>query len=166
MDMWLPFMREVEIDGESKKTDDKIINWGKKIINIQEERINENKIYNIELFIVNENIVGFCFFALCEIKQQQDTEYGLIIKPLVDFNDYGYIMEFYIKPEYRMNNYGTIMFNHIKMKLKRDSVNLIMTTSHVSAIRFWEKLGFINTGRVDPDNGQFIYKYVIESNNA
>ena len=109
------------------------------------------------LCIANEIIVGFCFFSIAEIEFQKDTEYGLIIKPLVNNNDYGYIMEFYIKPEYRLKNYGKTMNCHIKKIYEKNNIKKIMLTPNKEAISFWEKLGYHNSGKIDPTNDLPIY---------
>ena len=153
LNLWLPYMYELGDD----RSEDKIIGHAKKIIGIQENKQKENKIYNIELCMEKENIVGFCFFCIVEIEFQKDTEYGLIIKPLVNYSDHGYIMEFYIKPEYRLKNYGKIMNCHIEKIYGKHDMKKIMLTPNKEAQLFWEKLGYKNSGKIDPTNDLPIY---------
>jgi len=150
LDLWLLYMREIG----DERNDDKILGHAKKIIEIQEQKQAENKVYNIELCTQGENIIGFCFYSIAEIKNQKDTEYGLIIKPLVDYNDYGYILEYYIDPKYRLQGYGKIMFYHIKERFEDYKIKKIVLTPNLNtkAKYFWEKIGFYNSGRVDPTN--------------
>jgi len=150
MELWLQYMHEIG----DKRDDDKILGHANKIIEIQEQKQAENKVYNIELCIQDENIIGFCFYSIVEIKYQKDTEYGLIIKPLVDYNDYGYILEYYINPKYRLKGYGKIMFYRIKEKFEKNNIKKIVLTPNVNtkAKHFWEKIGFKNSGGVDPTN--------------
>jgi GNAT superfamily N-acetyltransferase len=153
IELWLQYMHELK----NERNNDKIIGHGKKIIEIQELKEKENKIYSIELCIQNGSIIGLCFYCICEIKLQKDTEYGLIIKPLVDFKDYGYIMEFYIKPEYRLKGYGSIVYNHIKDIFCKNNIETIILTSDAKAVPFWEKLNFCNSGKIDPTNDLSIF---------
>ena len=153
LDLWLLYMREIG----DERNDDKILGHANKIIEIQEKKHAENKVYNIELCTQNENIIGFCFYCIAEIKHQNDTEYGLIIKPLVDYSDYGYILEYYVNPEYRLQGYGKIMFDHIKEIFEKRKIKKIVLTPNTKAEYFWEKIGFKNSGRVDPTNNLPIF---------
>jgi ribosomal protein S18 acetylase RimI-like enzyme len=153
MNLWLSYMYEIG----DKRDKSEILGHAKKILEIQEQKRKENKIYNIVLCVHNDNIIGFCFFSLMEIKFQNDTAYGLVIKPLVNNNDYGYIMEFYIRPEYRLKGYGKIMYSYIEKKYKENKIKKIVLTADVKAIAFWEKLNFSNSGKIDPTNDLSIF---------
>jgi ribosomal protein S18 acetylase RimI-like enzyme len=150
LDLWLLYMREIG----DERNDDKILGHANKIIEIQEQKQAEHKVYNIELCTRNENIIGFCFYCIAEISYQKDTEYGLIIKPLVNYDDYGYILEYYINPKYRSQGYGKIMFNHIKERFIECNIKKIVLTpnQNTTAKYFWEKIGFKNSGKIDPTN--------------
>jgi hypothetical protein len=98
LNLWLSCMKEI---GDDRKNEE-IIDHGLKVLEIQKQKHHENKIFNIELCINENKAIGFCFYSIAEIKNQKDTEYGLIIKPLVDYCDYGYIMEYFIDTKYRI----------------------------------------------------------------
>jgi GNAT superfamily N-acetyltransferase len=153
IDLWLPYTREIGDD----RSDDKILEHAKKIIEIQEQKKKESKIYNIELCMQNNDIIGFCFFCVMEIKYQKDTDYGVIIKPLVNNQDYGYIMEYYIKQKHRLKGYGEAMYYHVKEIYEKHNIKKIMLTPNEKVISFWEKLEFYNTGKIDPTNDLPIY---------
>jgi ribosomal protein S18 acetylase RimI-like enzyme len=153
IDLWLLYMHEIG----DERSDDRIVKHANKILEIQEQQKKEGKIYNIELCMQDNNIIGFCFFTIGEIKLQKDTEYGFIIKPLVNNNDYGFIMEFYINPEYRLQGCGKTMYYHIEEIYKESKINKIVLTADAKAICFWEKLGFCNSGKIDPGNDQPLF---------
>ena len=148
MDSWVAYMREIGDD----RSDDKIIGHAHKILEIQKQKHEENKVYNIEFCVPDENIIGFCFFCISEIKYQKDTEYGLLIKPLVNYNDYGYIMEYYIDPKYRLQGYGKIMCNHVCQSIGDNNVKKIVLTPSLVSNNFWKRMGFYDSGKVDPTN--------------
>jgi GNAT superfamily N-acetyltransferase len=153
MTLWLSYFHELG----DERNDDKILGHAKKILEYQDHKKQENEIYNIELCLRNNSIIGFCFFCIVEIKFQKDTEYGLIIKPLMNNNDYGYIMEYYILPKYRLKGYGKAMHSHIIETYKRQNIKKVMLTPDTTAISFWEKCQFYNSGKIDPTNNLPIY---------
>ena len=69
IELWVKYMNELG----DKRDKDRVIAHGKKIIEIQKTKKLDNKVYNIDLFKQNGNIVGFCFYSICEIDLQKDT---------------------------------------------------------------------------------------------
>jgi GNAT superfamily N-acetyltransferase len=150
-EMWLSYMHEMN----DERSDDNILKHAKKVLEIQYTI--RNRIYNTEICMVDKKVIGFCIYCNMEIEKQTDTEFGIIIKPLVNYTDYGYIMEYYIRPEYRLKNYGKMMFNHIREMLKTKNIKTIMLTPDKNARIFWEKLEFSDSGKIDPTNDQSIF---------
>ena len=70
-------------------------------------------------------------------------------------------MEFYIKPEYRLNNYGRLMYEYIENIFNEKNIKTIILTSNERSIAFWEKLKFLNSGKIDPTNNLTIYLKII-----
>ena len=77
---------------------------------------------------------------------------------------YGFIMEFYVKPEYRRQGYGTAMARHIEFLFANHGVKrMYLTADAVTGEPFWSALGFENTNRVSPENGQYIFEKNVDS---
>lgn len=117
--------------------------WIKSIISHQEE-----KGWYLEYCLINERKIGFLYGKI------DKTEHCGYKKP-----GYGYIMEFYITPEFRLKGYGKEMFRRIEQLFSEDGAKrMYLTSDPVSGKPFWEKVGFIATGEVSPDNNLLIYE--------
>ena len=102
---------------------------------------------HFELFFYEDVPVGFANFAI-------DTG-G--ISGLID-KGFGFIMEFYIALEFRRKGYGKLFYNHIEETLKNDGTkNIYLTSDTITGVPFWIAMGFIESGKIDPDNKLPIY---------
>ena len=67
-------------------------------------------------------------------------------------------MEMYIVPNFRRKKYGTRMYEHMVENLKKDGASLIyLTPDTESGVPFWKRIGFTDSGKIDPDNKMPIY---------
>lgn len=89
----------------------------------------------------------------------------------IDHNDhkgyikpgYAYIMEFYVKPNYRRSGYATQMFHRMQNLFKNDGATMMyLTADPVTGRPFWERMGFIETDEVNPDNQMIIFEKEID----
>ena len=106
LNVWLPFIREVNANDGKTENDNEIISGLKKRINIQGLR----KDMHFEIALFNNEVIGISMFAI-----DLGTIYGLL-----DETGYGTVMGFYIKPDYRRRGFGRAFFKHIESKLKED----------------------------------------------
>lgn len=147
LSMWIPYFKEVG----STESDSMIIKYARQRVNIQGNRKN----MHFELCFDDSILIGFCFYAvdLGGIK-------GIIPPNL------GYIMEFYVLPQYRRQGYGSEMFKHIeKAFLSHCIESMYLTLDEVNGKPFWRSLGFVDSGKIDPDNHSPIYIKKVEIKN-
>lgn len=143
--MWIPYMHEVlkediEIQNES---DDDLARYAQQRINIQGRRND----MHFELVYLEKEVIGFAFYAvdLGGIKG--------IIEP-----GYGYIMEYYIVPKKRRRGYATMLYQHLVEVLKEHGTKVAyLTPDTISGVDFWSSIGFLDSGKIDPDNKMPIY---------
>lgn len=145
--MWIPYFNEISI--ESEKQED-IIKYARQRVNIQGRRDD----MHFELCFFNDDLIGFCFYTV-DLGGIKD-----IIEP-----NYGYIMEFYVLPQFRRNGLCSRIFKHIeKTFYNHESKYIYLTPDENNGEAFWDSLGFINSGKKDPDNHMPIYIKEIEIN--
>ncbi len=143
--LWIQYMRELyESDEEfQSESDDKIKSWLLDRIHIQGQRDN----MHFECVFADDQLIGFVFYAI---------DIGGI-KGLIDAG-YGYIMEMYVIPKYRKRAYGTKMYEHVSKTLKEEgALHTYLTPDSKSGVPFWIKMGFVDSGKIDPDNKMPIY---------
>lgn len=68
-----------------------------------------------------------------------------------------FIMEFCVEKALRGQGYGRQLYSLIEAREKARGAKFAELTPD-AAVSFWESLGFVNTGRVDPDNGDCIFR--------
>lgn len=79
------------------------------------------------------------------------------------YPNFGYIMEFYVLPQYRRQGYGESMFKNIeKTFMNHGTKYMYLTPEEVSGEPFWYTLGFVDSGKIDPDNHRPIYIKKVE----
>lgn len=147
LSMWIPYFKEIG----STESDSMIIKYAKQRVNIQGNRED----MHFELCFDDSILIGFCFYAvdLGGIK-------GILPPNL------GYIMEFYILPQYRRQGYGSEMFKHIeKTFLSHCIESMYLTPDEVNGKPFWCSLGFVDSGKIDPDSHSPIYIKKVEIEN-
>jgi len=66
----------------------------------------------------------------------------------------GTISHLYILPGYEGNSVGTQLFSIIKKKAIEMKIEKLFVESTLNAVTYYEKLGFVNTGRI-PDNSAY-----------
>lgn len=72
-------------------------------------------------------------------------------------------MEFYVLPQYRRQGYGKNIFEHIeKTFFCHGTEYMYLTPEEVRGEQFWSSLGFMNSGKIDPDNHMPIYIKKVE----
>ena len=141
--LWIAYMREIAHGDLLDTTDDEITDWLIKRAEIQGQR----DTMHFELIYSGENLAGFAMYAI---------DLGGI-KGILD-GGMGYIMEFYIVPELRRKGIATRAFAHMERVLTRQGARQIyLTPDSVSGVPFWERVGFRNSGKTDPDNKMPIY---------
>jgi GNAT superfamily N-acetyltransferase len=147
LSMWIPYYKEIG----STESDSMITKYAKQRVNIQGKRED----MHFELCFDDSILIGFCFYAvdLGGIK-------GILPPNL------GYIMEFYVLPQYRRKGYGSEMFRHIeKTFLSHGIESMYLTPDEVNGEPFWCSLGFVDSGKTDPDNHSPIYIKKVEMKN-
>ncbi|MGN0687898.1 MAG: GNAT family N-acetyltransferase [Oscillospiraceae bacterium] len=100
---------------------------------------------HFEIAFTGSTPVGISMFAI-----NTGTIYGLLPKGC------GTIMGFYIIPECRHRGYGKEFYEHIEESLNtQNSVMLYLTPDGVTDKPFWKAVGFIDSGKIDPDSIPF-----------
>lgn len=141
--LWIEFNKEVNEHDGIIETDEEILTDLKRRINIQGSRPD----MHFEIAFIGNIPIGISMFAI-----DTGTVYGLLPKGC------GTIMGFYIIPEYRRKGYGKEFFEHIEEILNtQNSVMLYLTPDGVTGKPFWKAVGFIDSGKIDPDNKMEIY---------
>jgi len=144
LDMWIPYLKEVG----NTESDSVITKYGRQRVNIQGKRDD----MHFELCFNDSNMVGFCFYAV-DLGGIKD-----ILAP-----NFGYIMEFYVLPQYRRQGYGSDIFKQIQKNfLSHSTESMFLTPEEVSAEAFWGSVGFVDSGKTDPDNHKPIYIKKVE----
>ncbi len=142
-ELWLPFVKEVNRHDGRIQNEEKILDGLKKRIAIQGER----KDMHFEILFLNDTPVGIAMFAI-----DLGTVYGLLEK------GYGTVMGFYIRPRYRNMGLGRKFWFHIEETLRADgAINFYICPDSVTGIPFWTKMGFQDSGLIDPDDNKPIY---------
>jgi GNAT superfamily N-acetyltransferase len=144
LSMWIPYFKEIG----STESDLVITKYARQRVNIQGKRED----MHFELCFDDSILIGFCFYAV-DLGGIKD-----ILPP-----NLGYIMEFYVLPQYRRQGYGSKMFKHIeKIFLNHRMESMYLTPDEVSGEPFWHSLGFVDSGKTDPDNQSPIYIKKVE----
>jgi ribosomal protein S18 acetylase RimI-like enzyme len=139
LDMWIPYHREIG----NTESDTAIVKYARQRVDIQGNRED----MHFELSFADNTMIGFCFYAV---------DLGGIRNILPP--NLGYIMEFYVSPQYRRQGYGSEMYRHVETTFSKHGVESIyLTPDETSGEPFWVSLGFVNSGKVDPDNHMPIY---------
>ncbi|MBQ9947740.1 MAG: GNAT family N-acetyltransferase [Oscillospiraceae bacterium] len=142
-ELWIPFSRELDEHEGITETLDDILHDLTRRINIQGSRPD----MHFEIAYAGKKAIGIAMFAI-----DTGTVYGLLE------SGYGVITGFYIRPEYRRRGYGKAFFHHIETTLRKDGApKLYLTPDAVTGEPFWTTLGFVNSGKYDPDDRKFIY---------
>ncbi len=143
--LWIDYMREInskDLD-EQKASEETIKKWLIARVGIQGQRSD----MHFECVFDNDYLIGFIFYAIDLGGIKGILEPGL-----------GYIMEMYVIPEYRRKGYGTNIYEHVKEMLLEDgAVDAYLTPDSNLGIPFWKNIGFIDSGKFDPDNKMPIY---------
>lgn len=144
--VWLPFIHEVDEHDGNQEGDLQIIDGLKKRIGIQGKR----KDMHFEIATIDNEVIGIAMFAI-----DTGTVYGLL-EP-----GYGTIMGFYIKPEYRRRGYGTNFYRHIENELIKDgATKFYLCPDSITGVPFWTAMGYVDSGKFDPDDKKPIYTLV------
>lgn len=72
---------------------------------------------------------------------------------------FGYVMEFFVLPKYRKKGFGKQMYQYMEVFfISKNISQLYLTADPISGKPFWEKMGFVATGEISPNNKQEIYE--------
>lgn len=72
---------------------------------------------------------------------------------------YGYIMEFFVLPEHRRRGFGREMLRRLQAFFAANGADrMYLTADPVTGVPFWEKMGFVRTGEISPENGLEIFE--------
>lgn len=72
---------------------------------------------------------------------------------------YGYIMEFFVLSEHRRRGFGRDMLRYMGRYFAANGADrMYLTADPVTGIPFWERMGFVRTGEVSPENGLEIFE--------
>ena len=108
----------------------------------------------LKLCCVGAAVVGFLYGKLDRSEDKGFKKVG-----------YGYIMEFYVLPEYRRNGFGRQMLSHLEQYFKACGAKRIyLTADPVTGKPFWESMGFVPTGEINPENHQQVYERSVDPN--
>lgn len=143
--LWVDYMREIYSEDENvlQESDDTIITWLVDRVNVQGQR----ESMHFECVFDDDNLLGFIFYAIDLGGIREIIEAGL-----------GYIMEMYVVPKARRKGFGTEIYEHAKKTMLEDgAVRAYLTPDSKAGVPFWEKIGFKNSGKIDPDNKMPIY---------
>ncbi len=141
--LWLPFTQEVNSHDNTYQTEDEIIDNLSKRIAIQGYRND----MHFEIAYFENTPIGIAMFAI-----DLGTIYGLLEK------GYGTVMGFYIAPNYRRKGFGSIFWHHIKEVLTADGASkFYVCPDSVTGLPFWKHIGFVDSGKIDPDDKKPIY---------
>lgn len=141
--LWIPFIQEVNEHDGTYQSEEQIIDGLKKRISIQGCR----KDMHFEISYVNGKAFGIAMFAI-----DLGTVYGLLEK------GYGTIMGFYIHPDFRRKGLGTSFSKHIEEILYSDGARkMYICPDSVTGEPFWKSNGYVDSGKIDPDNKKPIY---------
>ena len=142
-ELWVPFIKEVNEHDGKIPNEAKISDGLKKRIDIQGKR----KDMHFEILFLNDTPVAIAMFAI-----DLGTVYGLLEK------GYGTVMGFYIHPQYRRMGLGRKFWFHIEDTLRADgALNFYICPDSVTGVPFWTKMGFEDSGLIDPDENKPIY---------
>lgn len=136
--LWLPFLQEECLHRQTPaQTEQEIRNGLQKRISIQGSRPD----MHFEIARLNGEPVGIAMFAV-----DLGTVCGLL-PPRT-----GTCMGLYIRPEYRRKGYGREFAAHIRKLLRADGASqLYVCPDPVTGTPFWSAIGFVDSGRQDPD---------------
>ena len=149
-ELWIPFVKEVNGHDGKIPNEEKILEGLKKRIAIQGKRED----MHFEILFLNDSPVGIAMFAI-----DLGTVYGLLEK------GYGTVMGFYIHTKYRGMGLGRKFWLHIQDILRTDgALNFYVCPDSVTGIPFWTKMGFRDSGLIDPDEKKQIYTKQLEKN--
>ncbi|MCL2557318.1 MAG: GNAT family N-acetyltransferase [Treponema sp.] len=152
-EMWLRYMREIEDEGD----DEALLRRAGRLLEIHERRKAEGKIFDIELCEYDGRAAGFCAFDVVEMKGLKNDDYIATIGPLTGSDRWGEIMEFYVRPEYRARGLAKAMFFRAMEIFRRNGLERIVLTPFRDVKEFWLKLGFRDSGAMDPTNASPIF---------
>lgn len=141
--LWVPFVTEVNGHEGKVKSDGEILEGLEKRIAIQGSRED----MHFEIMFLKDTPVGIAMFAI-----DLGTVYGLLEK------GYGTVMGFYVRPEYRKQGLGKAFWLHIEETLRRDGTGkFYVCPDSVTGVPFWTRMGFADSGLMDPDDMKPIY---------
>ncbi len=145
--LWVPFIKEVNGHEGKVKSEGEISEGLKKRIAIQGSR----RDMHFEIMFLKDVPVGIAMFAI-----DLGTVYGLLEK------GYGTVMGFYIRPEYRNKGLGREFWLHIEAILRGDgAVKFYVCPDSVTGVPFWTRMGFADSGLIDPDDQKPIYTKIL-----
>lgn len=141
--LWIPFIEECNEHDGTYQSEEKITKGLKKRIAIQGCRND----MHFEIALVNDEPFGIAMFAI-----DLGTVYGLLEK------GYGTIMGFYIDPKFRRKGFGTLFSKHIEAILYSDGARkMYICPDLVTGEPFWKSNGYVDSGKIDPDDKKPIY---------
>lgn len=129
---------------QNKVTDSEALEkWTDRII----EKQHDNG-WCLKLCCDGTNPIGFIFG---KIDRHDDRGYKKV--------GYGYIMEFFVLSEHRRRGYGREMLRYMGgFFAVNGAERMYLTADPVTGVPFWERMGFVCTDEVSPENGLKIYE--------
>lgn len=104
------------------------------------------------LCIINETITGFVSY---HIDSEQVPGYAQ------GYHGWGHLAEIYLEKEYRSRGIGRQMVKIVEEELKRLNIYQLYLTDLSHNITFWKSLDYIDTGKIEPNEGGKIFlKYL------
>ena len=141
--LWMAYIQELGSHDGTNMAENEVINNLRKRIGIQGKRPD----MHFEIAYIKDEPIGIANFAI-----DLGTINGLIE------SGYGTVMEFYIKPEFRRKGFGKVFLDHIEDVLRNDGAeNMYICPDPVTGEPFWKATGFVDSGKIDPDNKRPIY---------
>lgn len=143
IELMLKYAKELD-EHQNRNTDPEILKkWTESIVRKQYD---DGRC--LKLCSYNSEIVGFLYG---KIDKDDDKGFRKI--------GYGCIMEFYVTPECRRKGFGKAMYLEIEQFFRKNDVkHMYLTADPVTGKPFWEKMGFIKTDEISPDNNQQVYE--------
>ena len=78
------------------------------------------------------------------------------------YNGWGHMAEIYIDKQLRGHGLGKVMVSKAEEELLKHSIKGIYLTDIVGNDSFWKALSYVDTGKIEPNEGGRIYEKLLD----